>query len=548
MKIILFLLALVIAIGSVSAVHDTLLDACKEPYTPSGSPDPEVCTDMIETEGFEGLDKGIRKDILLYTFSQGYDVYQKHNLVKAWNMNINFTEGAPEELTPYSEDCGFSKQSIDCIHGGWMDLFTVMPSFEEGGIYINKTGYAQTGYYYELWKPDNWHSSDGSYKENCGSYPVDSASFTEVGGNICDIKFSFADESTIKFESDDPTKEELTKRKVFEKNSTGWDNRLWDYDVSDDTDFKATLNIKNIITANYVKWRTETGSCCEGHMSCNDDGDCHWVCTKHTHYYYCDSSGSKDVDYEKEIPSRVISAKLYNAPEPTNRMTVIINPDKSPDVVLTTDADDYELKFGHATLNRKSTGYNISWSYPPYNILRLGKIEEHDLGGDDLKLMKTTDQNSVKFHTTERNIGVCGLTYYFPFSTKGEKCRKDVTIHVPEIIVKTDETVYEKEDTIKVYVDVKKFEEEVTGDVVISYCDIHKTASIDGGTAEAEFEAERGCSEVSAVYIDYSTEYKDTKKVNVKEDYTLMWSVAIFFGFMILFWRVGYEVYRRARI
>jgi hypothetical protein len=550
MKLVLLLGILAVISAGSACAYDTLLDSCIN-STPVGMPDDNICKSLLPPP--PEANKTEIRNIVLNSFTQGDDVYTKHKFVDYWNRNLNFTAQPPEGITPFRVSCGFSAtknpQNINCINDSWSKLFTVMDSFEENNtVYIESEGNAQAGYYYLLQKPINWYAGYSSKRSTCGgTVSVDSASVKASNmqiSNICKIEFSgVQDKSKLSFGYNSNSKEEDTKRAVNGTITIGNDNKFWSYEgISSDTKFTSELKVKSVIPVTYMTWLRESKccSCCNPPpgVKCDDHRS---IVT-----YTCANPKTANLEYTYTDTTN-FSAKLYKKPSPQNEIIVEINKDQSPDVIVNTGAVDYHLEFGNAELNKVGSEYQVMHYFPPYNIIHIRRTNVKHYEISELKIL-SSGLGYVKFHTTAKNIAGCAMSYLFPFTKEtGIECNYQER-NKADIELRTEKTSYEKGDKINVFVGLRTAEENASGTVNLQYCSQSKTVNINDDYGEAEFEAERGCSEINAVYDDYGTQKNSSAFISVKSDRTLVYSLIIFFAFVALFLKIGAELHRRSRL
>ncbi len=533
----LFFLIILLCVSTVNAVVPDTLTAtnCEGMGLQS-----EVCAVIHEAAEKDGVyDLEMEKELLLIFLSQG-DVKQMHAQAKYWNANIK-----PEATVPEGE----SAYTSEFLLNAWVKTLAVSPSVvENGNLFIMPNGTVQSAYYYELSAPGKdgagINGTDCACDDDIEDGDLNYIDIDDDGedDNYCRVDYYYIDLSKVRVKMNGVVVQELNASDEFEEINTGTDKYSYNIAIpyvnaAEINTFKTELDLKSMVYERKYRWNREeecTSWCYD------DDGDR----DGHRDRYYCRLSDERT--YKSE--SKMISNELKNAnmfhPDLETHQVTFSHIETTPQGIVTSDADDYEIQMKNGVVGKKSSEYTITAAVLPYNILTVNKNPGRTSYYSHDAFIDATTNSTAKFTTFTYNVEDdkdCFFSYFNPFGRIVEECNsfKKATTTLE---VSTDKQVYDVEDTVEIKVDFDSDNGDDAADILITYGDKkynvktgssgRETISLDaeygGKTITASFSGDSERSSVKAAGTSIST-----KRSNINDYFNIV--VMGFIAYGIIF-------------
>ncbi len=416
------------------------------------------------------------KGFLYKIFAEG-GLMPNHDFVKQWNMNLPYDRDAPENgevkavscpFRPNADEDGDRPEPQDCITFGWSRTFAVLPSlYGDDTFYIPPEGEVFAAYYYELSDP----SGDGGGCETICSDDDDSIGDHDDDYGNCKTRFDYEDNSTIDIK--------MNGVSLFESPQAAKENggkQLAPFIITTDPTpkFSSTLVIKNRVIKEAYGWEVTRSWKRE-----TSDG------TERCKRYCC-----KD---EPSITPRLVSViithdfdgnvQLFQKP-PVQHTMVAQNVDSTPEVTITTNAEEYKLFMNNAMLQKAGAEYSFESFYFPYNILAVTRQPELNttyLQKDSYII--STEENSATFETYPYNMDEddCSFVVLWPFPGFHEaiECNlfKKATTSIE---LETEKRHHDTEEDVEVTIDFDADGASDNADVKLTYGSYTDTVHVNG--------------------------------------------------------------------
>lgn len=540
MRLAFFLFFLIFSCLAEAAVIDTLsVETCGHKEYPTKL-ESSVCQKLGNSDNFNSLSQDEKKRIIVNMLTKGETtVYDMHSFVDSWNRMLNFTKDKPVGAAT-SPDQGPIKNI-------WVATFSVFPSFEEDAImYLNEDGVGtmQSGYHYNITQPTSFLKYSIGYSPGCGNSRGSSNPDAYGSGDCYTRYFGFKDSTSFRQKINGATVKQAPGNIPILQNGqniiTQFDNDALSYTFTSD------LNTKYTFSAERGYWKGECCSCCN-----KKKGD---TCKSKTRYTCEERINPKtgdniwEYEYHADISHNYPkSVEKYTKPSYTNQIT-ITDKNTDPVVEVVTDAPDYELKMGKASLSQFGSGYRVDWMLAPYNSLNVAKVNGTTTKFvTDLKMIDN-EESLTLFSTEPKNTESCSISYHFPLLGKESASCVITEKYSPKLEIKTENLAYKKGDKIKVSVNLEREEMPAAGDVQITYCRETQAVSVSNGKGSAQFTAKPDCDTITAAFSDSEFTTNASAQFSMKKRHALVASLIIAFGFLIAIARFAWHSYWRQSI
>ncbi len=415
---VLWTIILVLCLDTSIALSDTL-----DPSICAGFDDAVCGNILISSDNITE-----QKEILLMLIGQG-DILPKHDIVQVWNEKLVFSEPPTGVETAFKlcEDDGVTK----CISGAWLRTFSVLPSYMELDTnYNDNSGDFQAGFSYNLTTPPDYIRETVC---TCGEPPTN-----PIFPNDCKTIYHNEDLSTLDMAHNGQIR--LTGdvvdlgNNVFAEFSTN----------TGDNDFLSTLNIVNRVFREHWSWvrSGECSTCCES-CDCNDP-PC--GCCEYADIYVCSNYQGKDHVDELITLSNQLDAVLYETPD-INHSIIIKGNTTVTTAIVETNALDFTIDMTKGTLTQDKSGYGVTYTYPPYNILWVKKTNTSDWYFEDMQILST--EPVLEFQTYAHNLEKCIFRQNRPFEpfSISDDCNMTIKDTI-NITISANQSIYLLDETI----------------------------------------------------------------------------------------------------
>ncbi len=432
---------------------------------------PSLCGTLHQYSKSAGWDIEEEKRHLLTIFAEG-GVMPKHDFIENWNRNIVYGNESPNKGAVQSQSCPFlisENSPQNCITEAWSKTFSIMPAFFENSTYwITPSGKAMAGYFYNLKAPRNVGYSEGATK----TLRSDSRKKIDDYNNIyddCRTAFWFEDESTMDIKMDgtslfsEPVRVNMGSQKGVVAQ--------FSY-ASQQPKFESTLYIKNKVFKKSFDWEEISRE--EKCFGSGENERCYTYIK-----YSCITVKGIDINYATKQISHTFqgAVKLYQKPSVSHNI-VVQNIESTPEGYIDSNAKDYKLIMNNALLHKAGSKYPMEYSYAPYNILFLKRIDDLQYFSEDLYVTKTAN-STVHFETFPYNIEECKFVALWPFSYDEGGCtmlKKATT----ELDLEMDKRHFRLDDPINLKVSFDSDNGDDSAKINIEYGNSKQSVSVNG--------------------------------------------------------------------
>ena len=533
MRLFLFFLFFLIFSSLAQAIDTLSVETCGYEEYPTKL-ESKVCQKLSSSQNFNSLSDNEKKRIIVDMLTKGdTTVYDMHSFVDNWNRMLNFTSVAPTE--------GPASVNDRATQNVWVRTFSIFPTYEElSTVYTPGDGTILSGYNYNIvHAPSSYYNGQMS---RCSSAGLPTNPYPYAGSSNCKTNYV--------------TRQDKSKFRVYvngakQKDVSGIENgtrELTDFSLSAASyTFNSELDAYYYVKTNEWTWQREGDDCCE--WDCDEDG-CSCVDPKYTCAEREDKYGSNTYEYHyRKTISHAFDKPVqqYSKPSYSNQIT-ITDRNTDPVIEVDTDAPDYKLDMGDASLSQFGSGYRVDWKFPPYNSLHV--VKEN---GSSTKFVKDVNlinnkEDRTLFSTQPKNTDSCSITYYFPLLEE-ESVQCSITEkYTPQLKVKTENLAYKKDEKIKVDLFLTRDENPETGNVQVSYCEETNNVQVTNGKGSTEFTANPDCEIITVKFSDSDFAAEASTQFSIRKNHALVTSMIIAFVFMIAIARFAWYTYWRESI